>query len=1515
MNILEEYEILSVIGEGTFGVVKLGKIKKTDEEVAIKILEKKKIVNKDDEERVEREIEILKKVHHINVIKMIKIDEDNENIYLIMEYCEKGELFNHIVEEQKLDEIEAAFYYYQLINGLECIHHNEIVHRDLKPENLLLTKGYILKIIDFGLSNYFNRTKLLSTPCGSPCYASPEMVSGKKYDGFMIDIWSTGIILYAMLCGYLPFEDPDNEILFQKILKCEAEFPDDLSYESVDLMKKIMVTNPKERITIPQIKEHPFYLKGKEKFKSLFPNLIEEVEKDYSKKKENGKKEEKKKDLFPKDEDEDIEIKDIKKFLEKKEYSQQSINNKSKEEKLRDEFGEKLHNEEVLKDIKENEDVLKDIKKQEKENERTEKEKKSDNSSNKKKENSLKIEIKKRNDKKDDKNELEINFEKIEIEDINNKSDPVFNINKTNRNNDELNIDINNIDDTNNKIIKKLCLDNDKKPNKDIKEDNNKKNDFENNTYNGKNKNILELINDDEIGNAKSNEIKKPRRKENRKNIIINKENINDNIKKKNRKEIIIEKVIYPTKENNKNRTSDNNRNIKNKNEEKDFKKENNKNKKTAFDFLDKDEKNYKIYSERNDEKKVPKNIRINIVDFYSNKEKMTNLNKLDDLLTKENKTDIMNESDKNISVINKQKNSNNIPNLKNVIKNERTISKNKNVESLKQKIAPKKVDSLSNDKKDIKKDKTNEIKIMQNSNFKNRQIMKDFRLTDNEIMHQKENINLNSSKKNYSNKADSIINSHTEVPQRRPRKIPPYNYNFINSNKNRTDNNQLLSYNNTQRKDNSVSLNIFNLSNNIYAETISTFSNSIDKLNPKKIQNFNSFQNQYKFSNNNNISNYSQKNAKTNMNFQNIIKISDNNVNKNIVNLNNYTNISEYNQKTYNKNLNPYKIRSNIDHFNSIQDYQNTNSLPNDRPLYSDILYKRKFNQNSIIQKSTIDPIINKNNNILYETKYSNNTTNNNINKYKSKEIYNTSDKKENINLSHKKNISNYYYPIPNNKNEINKNLNINLKTEGKPNEIISRSRYNNIKKNHNYYDSSLREINNLSNNINTSNKKRLDLNSNGNSNKRGVKIEYLMTNANRNINSNNGQELNVRLLGLISNSAEKFRNYNNRTNYNTNNVSPINLYLPNNQINNMIYNRNSQTISNNYLKNISNDNNTIKNIYNTEIKNRNTIQYNANNKLVKKGIIHNYSKRQKDYNSSNQILIDNRGNIYNAMTKPSYKYLSNYNINENKYSKFNKTQTSIGDLYNKKRIYDDGIQTAISNNNRMTNINYKNDYKTYIKINNNKNETKKINGNEGNKNNIKENINKPILNNNYYSSNIINKNNNQIKNNFIQIINNNTNSARTSNKALPKNSTNKGPIGNILTKINKVPINNKRNKNMQDNSINNNYKIKEISRLRDKTKPISFLNPEVNSELSSRFLMNNNTNNNLHHKQRNVSDSLINNNSIENSRKTLAYNNRQNLNSDKNYKNIIDNNIFQNYNRSNKINLYGYKQILKKD
>jgi 5'-AMP-activated protein kinase catalytic alpha subunit len=191
-----------------------------------------------------------------------------------MEFCENGELFNQIVKKRKMDENESAYYYFQLINGLQYIHSKNIVHRDLKPENLLINKKNILKIIDFGLSNYYKDNNFLSTPCGSPCYASPEMIAGKKYDGNLIDVWSSGIILFAMLCGYLPFDGLSNEILFKKILKCKIEYPKYLSNTAIDLLKKILVNEPKNRITISEIKKHPFYLKGREEFKKLILQFL-----------------------------------------------------------------------------------------------------------------------------------------------------------------------------------------------------------------------------------------------------------------------------------------------------------------------------------------------------------------------------------------------------------------------------------------------------------------------------------------------------------------------------------------------------------------------------------------------------------------------------------------------------------------------------------------------------------------------------------------------------------------------------------------------------------------------------------------------------------------------------------------------------------------------------------------------------------------------------------------------------------------------------------------------------------------------------------------------------------------------------------------------------------------------------------------------------------------------------------------------------------------------------------------
>ena len=274
MNANDNYEILSILGDGMFGNVKLAQDKKTKEKVAIKVLEKKKIKDDEDKYHVKIEIEILKKISHLNVIKTKKILEDSENIYIIMEYCEKGELFDRIVEEIYLANDEAACYFYQLINGLDYIHQKGIVHRDLKLENILLNKNNIVKIIDFGLSNFYDSNKLLSTPCGSPSYASPDILSGEKYDGIMIDIWSTGIILYAMLCGHLPFDDENNENLYQKILDCKFDIPQHLEEDSVDLLKKILVKESKKRITIKEIKNHRFYIKGKKEFFTRHPNII-----------------------------------------------------------------------------------------------------------------------------------------------------------------------------------------------------------------------------------------------------------------------------------------------------------------------------------------------------------------------------------------------------------------------------------------------------------------------------------------------------------------------------------------------------------------------------------------------------------------------------------------------------------------------------------------------------------------------------------------------------------------------------------------------------------------------------------------------------------------------------------------------------------------------------------------------------------------------------------------------------------------------------------------------------------------------------------------------------------------------------------------------------------------------------------------------------------------------------------------------------------------------------------------
>ena len=247
------------LGKGTFGKVRVGTHLLTDEKVAVKILEKDKIVDSSDVDRVSREINILKILRHPVVVQLYEIIESEKELFLIMEYARGGELFEFIVSHKRVREKEAAKFLQQIISGIEYLHKLGICHRDLKPENLLMDDYNNIKIVDFGLSNIYKPGETLKTACGSPCYAAPEMVAGKRYDGLSADIWSCGVILYAMVCGYLPFEDPKTNLLYKKILNAEYTIPDFVSPDCADLIRKILNTDPAQRYTLTDIKSHTWF--------------------------------------------------------------------------------------------------------------------------------------------------------------------------------------------------------------------------------------------------------------------------------------------------------------------------------------------------------------------------------------------------------------------------------------------------------------------------------------------------------------------------------------------------------------------------------------------------------------------------------------------------------------------------------------------------------------------------------------------------------------------------------------------------------------------------------------------------------------------------------------------------------------------------------------------------------------------------------------------------------------------------------------------------------------------------------------------------------------------------------------------------------------------------------------------------------------------------------------------------------------------------------------------------------
>ncbi|XP_027332803.1 CBL-interacting serine/threonine-protein kinase 24 isoform X1 [Abrus precatorius] len=255
-----KYEVGRTIGEGTFAKVKFAINSETGESVAIKVMAKTTILKHKMVEQIKREISIMKIVRHPNIVRLHEVLAGQTKIYIILEFVMGGELYDKIVQQGKLSENESRRYFQQLVDAVAHCHRKGVYHRDLKPENLLLDAYGNLKVSDFGLSALTKQgVRLLYTTCGTPNYVAPEVLNDQGYDGAAADVWSCGVILYVLMAGYLPFEEPDLPTLYRRINAAEFVCPFWFSAGAKTLIHKILDPNPKTRVKIEQIRKDPWF--------------------------------------------------------------------------------------------------------------------------------------------------------------------------------------------------------------------------------------------------------------------------------------------------------------------------------------------------------------------------------------------------------------------------------------------------------------------------------------------------------------------------------------------------------------------------------------------------------------------------------------------------------------------------------------------------------------------------------------------------------------------------------------------------------------------------------------------------------------------------------------------------------------------------------------------------------------------------------------------------------------------------------------------------------------------------------------------------------------------------------------------------------------------------------------------------------------------------------------------------------------------------------------------------------
>ncbi|KCV68540.1 CAMK/CAMKL/AMPK protein kinase [Fonticula alba] len=256
------YILGETLGVGSFAKVKVATHVPTGVRVGIKILNRRRLTQDDLASKLRREIGALRRLRHPHIIRLYEVIYTATEIYMVMEYVSGGELFDFIVKNGKLSEDDARKRFQQIISAVDYCHRHRVAHRDLKPENVLLDSEGNVKIADFGLSNVLQDGEFLRTSCGSPNYAAPEVISGSLYAGTEVDVWSCGVILFALLCGALPFDDHYIPALFRKIKHGRFVIPDHVSAGARALLQRMLCVNPTERATISDVQADPWFQVG-----------------------------------------------------------------------------------------------------------------------------------------------------------------------------------------------------------------------------------------------------------------------------------------------------------------------------------------------------------------------------------------------------------------------------------------------------------------------------------------------------------------------------------------------------------------------------------------------------------------------------------------------------------------------------------------------------------------------------------------------------------------------------------------------------------------------------------------------------------------------------------------------------------------------------------------------------------------------------------------------------------------------------------------------------------------------------------------------------------------------------------------------------------------------------------------------------------------------------------------------------------------------------------------------------